>query len=80
MDVRRYVSSKNDQPLFEESLQTSRDSLEWGCDSKKSWDDRLVSPKSGVFLLAVRTVVGGNILEVFLAVRTVVGANILSVR
>ena len=30
--------------------------------------------------LAVRTVVGENILEVFLAVRTVVGANILGVR
>ena len=30
--------------------------------------------------VAVRTVVGENILEVFLAVRTVVGANILDVR
>ncbi len=47
----------------------------------KSWDDRLNSPKSGVsFFLAVRTVVGENILEVFLAVRMVVGGNILDVR
>ena len=46
----------------------------------KSRDDRLNSPKSGVsFVLAVRTVVGGNILEVFLAVRTMVGENILEI-
>ena len=90
----RTYTRKNDQPLFEESLQTSRDSLEWDYDSNKSWDNPLDSPKSGVsffscpaggrdkyfggffscphggrgkyfgFFLSVRTVVGGNILDV----------------
>ena len=70
---------KNDRPLFEESLQTSWDSFGWGYNSNKSWDVRLDSPKSGVSFLAVRTVVGGNILEVVLAVSTVVGGNILKI-
>ena len=39
---------KNDQPLFEESVQTSRDSFGWGYNSNKSWDVRLNLPESGV--------------------------------
>ena len=70
---------KNDQPLFEESIQTSRDSFGWAYNSNKSWDVRLDSPKSGVSFLSVRTVVGENILEFFLVVRTVIGGNILEV-
>ena len=58
-------------------MQTSRDSFESDHIRTKSRDVRLNSLKSVVFLLAVCTVVGANILEVFLGVRTVVGENIL---
>ena len=51
MCVRMYPPT-NDQPLFEESVQTSRDSFGWGYNSNKSWDVRLDSPKSGVPFLS----------------------------
>ena len=61
----RPYPQKNDQPLFEESLQRSRYSFGWGYNVNKSWDVRLDSPKKVFHFLAVRTVVGENIVEAF---------------
>ena len=50
---------KNEKPLLSEFCRSSRDSRESLTDSRKSWDDRLNSPKSGVLIFLNFLELGG---------------------
>ena len=49
LDVVRETREKLKMPLFGELSRSSQDSFESESDSKESWDDRLNSPKIGIF-------------------------------
>ena len=76
----RTYPRKNDQPLFEEPLQTSRDFFELDNDFKKSRDVCLDCSKSGWTFFSCPHCGREHVLEFVLAVRTVVGTNILDAR